>query len=493
VYEEEIDLQQLWQILMKRIWLIIGITVCAMVVAYFASRAMTPIYEAETSFMVKTQGSGLALAFDDMGLMGSSQNVSNNYVQLLKSRTILTRAIKKLGWVPGVDCPEIDDLAKAISAQAIAKTDAITVKVQLADREAARDLADALVDVLIEHNQEMNSAATRTAREYLERQLEISTAELRQAEESMLALKSGRKVVEPSLEAQTQIKRIAELEAQRAGADVTLGELQAKVAKIREQLGGMSDTVVSSETVVEDPVVAQYRRSLAELEVELALAREKYTEQHPEVLRLQAEAAEVKANLSSAVARVVGTQTETPNPMREALLRQIVEAETEMAAARAESEALRRVIAGEEERLSQLPQKELDLARVTRDLEVAQQIYMMLLTKYEEMRVTEQMQISDLWRIDPAALPKNPVKPRKMLNTAIAGILGVFVGVAAAFIIESTDTSIKSAEEVEEILGLPILGTIPIHVGPLAAKSNAYGSYYSSHSSRDTKKRKRGK
>jgi len=82
----------------------------------------------------------------------------------------------------------------------------------------------------------------------------------------------------------------------------------------------------------------------------LPLAREKYTEQHPEVLRLQAEAAEVKANLSSAVARVVGTQTETPNPMREALLRQIVEAETEMAAARAESEALRRVIAGEEER-----------------------------------------------------------------------------------------------------------------------------------------------
>jgi len=61
----------------------------------------------------------------------------------------------------------------------------------LADKEAARDLADALVDVLIEHNQEMNSAATRTAREYLERQLEVSTAELRQAEESMLALKSG--------------------------------------------------------------------------------------------------------------------------------------------------------------------------------------------------------------------------------------------------------------------------------------------------------------
>jgi succinoglycan biosynthesis transport protein ExoP len=491
VYEEEISLQELWQTLMKRKWLIIGITVCAMVVAYFASRAMTPIYEAETTFMVKTKGSGLALPFDDMGLMGSTQNIGRNYVQVLKSRTIMEKALEKLGKVPGVDCPDLDSLEKAVSAQLIAQTDAITIKVQLPDREFARDLADALVDVLMEHNKEMNSAATRTAREYLEEQLEVSNAQLRQAEESMLALKSGRKIVEPSLEAQAQIKRIADLQAERASADVALGELQAKVGKIREQLAGISDTVVSSETVVEDPVVAQYRRKLAELEVALATAKEKYTDQHPEVQRLTAEIAEVKANLNSAVARVVGTQTETPNPMRQALLGQIVEAESKMAALRAQSDALGRIIAIEEERLSKLPEKELDLARVTRDLEVAQQIYIMLRTKYEEMRVTEQMQISDIWRIDPAALPKVPVKPRKTLNTAIAGILGVFVGVAAAFIVEGTDVSLKSAEEVEAVLGLPVLATIPIHVGPLA--DNNYNSYYYSRSNHGTKRSKEDK
>ncbi len=97
MYEEEISLQELWQTLMKRKWLIIGITVCAMVVAYFASRAMTPIYEAETTFMVKTKGSGLALPFDDMGLMGSTQNIGRNYVQVLKSRTIMEKALEKLG------------------------------------------------------------------------------------------------------------------------------------------------------------------------------------------------------------------------------------------------------------------------------------------------------------------------------------------------------------------------------------------------------------
>ncbi len=90
----------------------------------------------------------------------------------------MEKALEKLGGkVPGgVDCPDLDSLEKAVSAQLIAQTDAITIKVQLPDREFARDLADALVDVLMEHNKEMNSAATRTAREYLEEQLEVSNA-----------------------------------------------------------------------------------------------------------------------------------------------------------------------------------------------------------------------------------------------------------------------------------------------------------------------------
>ena len=49
-------------------------------------------------------------------------------------------------------------------------------------------------------------------------------------------------------------------------------------------------------------------------------------------------------------------------------------------------------------------------------------------------------------RIDPAALPKVPVKPRKTVEYGDRGILGVFVGVAAAFIVEGTDVSLKSAK-----------------------------------------------
>ena len=243
--EQEISLQELWQTIWKRAWLVVGLTVCAMIVAYFVSSAMTPIYEAETSFMVNSKGSNFALPIEDRGLMGSGANMTRNYVEVLKSRTVVDRALARVGLDPEHDPVDADDVRSSITAQVIAQTDAIRVKVQLADRQLAADLANALVDVLIEHNRDMNQAATRTAREYLADQLEVSTIQLRGAEERMLALKSGKRILEPSAEAQAQIKRIVDLETKKAEAEVSLGETQARLKKIREQLGGMTDTVVS--------------------------------------------------------------------------------------------------------------------------------------------------------------------------------------------------------------------------------------------------------
>ncbi len=177
----------------------------------------------------------------------------------------------------------------------------------------------------------------------------------------------------------------------------------------------------------------------------------------------------MKKSLSSAVAKVVGTQVSSRNPMREALIIEVAEAEAQMTAARAQQEAMGKLIAQEEKKLEALPAKELSLARVMREFELAQQIYIMLRTRYEEVRLTEQMQVSDIFPLDVAIEPTKPVKPRKMLNTAIAGILGgVFVGVAAAFVMENADTSMASVEDVEKATGLPTLGTIPVHIGALA-------------------------
>ena len=203
----------------------------------------------------------------------------------------------------------------------------------------------------------------------------------------------------------------------------------------------------------------------------MASAREKYTEKHPEVQRLASEIEKVKANLAGAVANVVGSQVSTPNPMRQGLLLRVVEAEAAVTAARAQQEAMGLLIAREEAKLEQLPAKELSLARVVREFELAQQIYVMLRTRYEEASIAEETQVSDVFPLDIAITPEKPVKPRKVLNTAIAMVLGVFVGVGAAFVAEFSDPSFKSIEELERILGLPTLAAVPVHVGAPVSSS----------------------
>lgn len=64
--------------------------------------------------------------------------------------------------------------------------------------------------------------------------------------------------------------------------------------------------------------------------------------------------------------------------------------------------------------------------------------------------------------LSPAVLGENPapVKPNKMLNTAIGAVLGLMIGLGLAFLLEYLDTTIKSEEDVEEILDLPIIGLV---------------------------------
>ena len=63
--------------------------------------------------------------------------------------------------------------------------------------------------------------------------------------------------------------------------------------------------------------------------------------------------------------------------------------------------------------------------------------------------------------IDTAVLPQSPVKPNKVMNVAIATVLGLMIGLFVVFLLEYMDTKIKKPEDIEKHLGLPILGVVP--------------------------------
>lgn len=63
--------------------------------------------------------------------------------------------------------------------------------------------------------------------------------------------------------------------------------------------------------------------------------------------------------------------------------------------------------------------------------------------------------------IDKAVVSENPIKPNKVMNIAIAGVLGVMIGLFIIFVLEYMDNKIKTPQDIEKHIELPILGVIP--------------------------------
>ncbi len=71
------------------------------------------------------------------------------------------------------------------------------------------------------------------------------------------------------------------------------------------------------------------------------------------------------------------------------------------------------------------------------------------------------MKMDNVQLIDAAKVPIDRVKPRPMLNIAIAGLLGLMVSVGVVFLIEYLDNTVKTSEDIEQYIGLPVLASIP--------------------------------
>ncbi|MCM3731612.1 Wzz/FepE/Etk N-terminal domain-containing protein [Fictibacillus nanhaiensis] len=77
--------------------------------------------------------------------------------------------------------------------------------------------------------------------------------------------------------------------------------------------------------------------------------------------------------------------------------------------------------------------------------------------------VDEIMEINNVKILSPAVLKDNPspIKPKPLLNIAIALVVGLMAGIGIAFLLEYLDNTIKTEEDIQNILGLPVLGAIP--------------------------------
>lgn len=128
---------------------------------------------------------------------------------------------------------------------------------------------------------------------------------------------------------------------------------------------------------------------------------------------------------------------------------------------RSQIEGLEEKIREEEKRILEFSRAAIDYSELEREAESASQIYEALLKRLEETTSEAQTQASNILVVDHALAPLLPDKPKPFLNILVALFLGGLGGVLLAFFLEYLDSTVKIPADVEQGLGLDLLGIIP--------------------------------
>ncbi|MCB4757360.1 MAG: hypothetical protein LHV69_10100 [Elusimicrobia bacterium] len=114
-----------------------------------------------------------------------------------------------------------------------------------------------------------------------------------------------------------------------------------------------------------------------------------------------------------------------------------------------------------EGQIRELPEEEIELQRLTREVRINEELYTFLSKKFKEAQIEESQKEQYAFIDSPAMVPQTPIRPNKGMNMSIGLLAGLFFGITIALILENLDTSIGTIEDVEQQIGLPVLAVVP--------------------------------
>lgn len=106
------------------------------------------------------------------------------------------------------------------------------------------------------------------------------------------------------------------------------------------------------------------------------------------------------------------------------------------------------------------PENQSERSRLETTLTQYRQTYADTLQRYEQVRLSEAETLSNVIQVEMAEPPETPIRPRILMNTALAGLVGAMLAVGAIFLMEALDDTIHGSDEINRYLDLPVLGVI---------------------------------
>ena len=441
--------------------LIVACTLACLTLSVLYVLLRTPRFEATAQIEVSPVGTN-SMGLDE--LTNHMLNSSDPTIQLqsavtvLQSKTVALAAMQQTRlaeradfagpWIqpPNTDLADLSPEArdhllqrfqKNLKVEVVPKTDILSIQFRTRNSKLAAEVVNATVSSYTERNFRNSYDSASQVSTWLSAQMDDLKLKANQAQERLAELQKRRGLIGVDETDNIVTDKLKDLNEQ-----LTAAESDRIVKEARYRIAGSGNPELIALTVP-DPTLQVLRSQQAELRVEYAKLSTKFGDGYPKLAELGNQMAEV----DRAIAAELKNLSERYK--------------NEYLAASNAEKMLHSKFDEQKQKAYDLNQGAAQYAILKHEVETTQSLYQTLQLKLKQAGIIAGLASANIGVVEAAQVPSDPIDPRPGLDLALGLGCGVIFGMLSAIGLEALDTTVRNADEVEQIVELPVLAEIP--------------------------------
>ena len=490
--DQEFGPHEILQVLWKHIWLILLITMVITLSVGITTLQEISVYQASARILIEQEQRNAMPIQQFRGYQ--SKTYFETQLRIIKSRGVARKVIKKLkldtnlefkpspnhgAWAmfkgkitktmdewlsffsgflktreqsikpsdketKSSDSALVSALLGRIQVESIKNSHVVDVKVTAKNPSLAAKIANEVVAAYIAKNLEVKFKATQVAVKWLSSNVDKERAKVEEAEIELLNYKETNRIItafsseSENITAEKLVRlneQVMEASSQRVSAETRYKQARTQNINNPEMLDSIPE-------VLSNPLVQEIKKMEVSIHNRMSELSKKYGLKHPQMQALESELTDLQQRKTNEIKRII-------NSLR-----------NQYKLALAKEQSLKTALRDQKNESLSLNQKAIQYGVLKRNAENSRNMYELLIKKFKETSLAEDMKPDNIRIIDNAEIPRIPISPKPKRNIILALLAGLAFGIGVAVLYEYTHNTIKKPDDINKYLNIPFLGHI---------------------------------
>ncbi len=454
----EFNLLNYWRILRKRQLTVVIFTAILVITVGIGTALSTPYFAAKATIEISPDQPtvfDVEQVTDVVSYQGGSERRAYYTTQyrIIQSRSVIGETVRRLREEHGVnDFDEVEDpirfFKRHLDVQPEMDTRLVHLVIEYPDPEKAALFANTLAQAYMDSNVDRSRQVTMDALGWLREQQEVYRQRKLSSDENLKSFEYTNALSQHQAKVEAK-KRLVEAWSQTRAERVSL---EATYERLARQARGSDWLAVAVNFSADNPVLGQLLEDHQDLQQERTRLAARYREGHPDMKRLDQQLA--------------GVESQIRNQVDEALAAR----KARLEAVTAGEDALRDELDAVTADVQTYERKLIDYDLLKDEADKNADLFRSLDQRLSEVDLSKLLTPNNVWFIDEAVPNHDKVRPKLSTNLPVALLVGLLGGIALAFFTEYLDSTIKSRDDIEDLVGVNFLGAIPLLDAPELAQ-----------------------